>query len=159
MLQKCLGALFGELPFGPTAVCRFAHRPHNPLGSAETAVGVDLMARAFNVDLHVQTGVAAKAKVFTSRYFNLIYAGAQLETPSVPDDMIAFADNDIRFAIVPPVKTKAHPPGPDALALNHRIGGHVEILDLNAIAAAAVAVFRQGFRRRLHQQRDQTPGK
>jgi hypothetical protein len=116
---------------GAITIAAFAHRPSRSLVSTEAASGVDFSARAFEVDLDVETMfVATKAVSLRRTKIYFIDAGAEIDAPCLGDDIAAFEDRDFRLAFAVTVELNAHFPGSNPLAFDHRVRGHIQILDL-----------------------------
>ena len=98
---------------------------------AEAASGVDFSPRAFEVDLNVEAMfVATKAVILNRAQIYVIDAGAEIDPPCLGDDIAAFADRDFRLAFAVTVELDPHLPGSNPLAFDHRVRGHIQILDL-----------------------------
>jgi hypothetical protein len=146
-------------PWEPASIARLIHRPRGSLLGAEAAISVDLLARSVEIDLDVEAVFSASESVaLRRRNLNFVHAGAHAVIARVTGDGIAFADVDFGFALALSVETDARFPGADALAFGHWVGRHVEILDLNALATAAIAVRRHRFRREIRHPINQKPG-
>ena len=75
------------------AVVGFAHAPHGPLAGAKAARGVDLLTRAVEVDLNVETVFAASVtKALDGGNLDLIDARTQFVIARVTDDIITLAN-------------------------------------------------------------------
>ena len=75
------------------AVVRFAHAPHGTLAGAKAARGVDLLARAVEVDLNIETVFAARvAEALDGGNFDVIYAGTQFVIARMADNIITLAN-------------------------------------------------------------------
>ena len=151
-------------PFGllsilsAAAIARFAHAPHGTLASAKAARGVDLLARAVEVYLNIETVFAAGvAEALNGGNLELIHARAHIEIPGMTDDVIALTDQNIGFAIAPAFEIDAYLPCANPLAFDNRVRRHIEILNIYAItalataAAPAVPIRRHRFWRSVHQ--------
>lgn len=139
-------------------IASFAHAPHGTLAGAETARGVDLLARAVEVYLNIETVFAAGvAKALNGGNLDLIHARAHLEIPGLTDDVVTLADDNIGFAFAPALEIDAYLPGANPLALDNWIRRHIKILNINAIAALAtpaapaVPIGRHGLWRSVQQ--------
>ena len=74
-------------------VVGFAHAPHGPLAGAKAARGVDLLTRAVEVDLNVETVFAASVtKALNGGNLDLIDARTQFVIARVTDDIITLAN-------------------------------------------------------------------
>ncbi|MGZ9271689.1 MAG: hypothetical protein ACXW6T_21405 [Candidatus Binatia bacterium] len=140
------------------AIAGLAHAPHGTLARAETARGVDLLARAVEVYLDIETVFAASmAEALNGGNLELIHTRAHSKIPGLTDDVVALADDNIGFAFAPALEIDAYLPGANPLALDNRIRRHIEILNIYAIAALATAaapavpIRRHRFWRNVHQ--------
>jgi hypothetical protein len=139
------------------AVFGLAHGPHGFLRRAKTALGVDSLAGAVEIDLDVETVLAAAhAEIIRYRYGNFIDSGPEIEATQTADAGVAFTNGDFGFSIATTVETDAHFPLSYALAFDQRVRRHIEILNLQAVAAAAsdaaANVRCQGCRHQVHEQ-------
>jgi hypothetical protein len=132
-------ALAGRRPAWTVAVVGLAQRPAGSLARAELAVGVDLPARAFEIDDDIEAMLAAAQTIpFGRPHLNFIHARPKSVTRPA-DKVVPLANFDIGLAWAISLQPDSHDPGTDALSLYDRIGGHVEILNRNAVAPATRA--------------------
>jgi hypothetical protein len=99
--------------------------------STEAPSGVDFSPRPFEVNLDVEAMfVATEAVSFRRTQIYLIDSGAEIDAPSLGDDIAAFADRDFGLAFAVTVELNLHFPGSNPLPFDHRVRGHIQILDL-----------------------------
>ncbi|MGZ9242157.1 MAG: hypothetical protein ACXW6K_16890 [Candidatus Binatia bacterium] len=140
------------------AIASLAHAPHGTLAGAKAARGVDLLARAVEVYLDIETVFAASmAEALNGGNLELIHTRAHSKIPGLTDDVVALADDNIGFAFARALEIDAYLPGANPLALDNRIRRHIEVLNIYAIAALATAaapavpIRRHRFWRNVHQ--------
>ncbi|MGZ8490238.1 MAG: hypothetical protein ACXWW4_17035, partial [Candidatus Binatia bacterium] len=115
------------------AIASLAHAPHGTLAGAKAARGVDLLARAVEVYLDIETVFAASmAEALNGGNLELIHTRAHSKIPGLTDDVVALADDNIGFAFAPALEIDAYLPGANPLALDNRIRRHIEILNIYA---------------------------
>src|SRR5260370_42570944 len=113
-----------------------AHRRNGSLRGAKAAVGVDRLARAVEVDLHVETVLAtAWAKAIIGWDLDRIHAGTKAIIAHIASDVAAFANDDIGFTFALPIETNGHLPDANALAFDHRATRHIAIVAVPTVAA------------------------
>src|SRR5689334_16874313 len=87
----------------------------------------------------------AQAIALRGLHLNLVDTGAEI-IPGATDEIVALADFNVRLARAIAVEADFHDPVADPLALHHRIGRHVEILDRKPVASPAAAAAPVGLR-------------
>jgi hypothetical protein len=123
---------------GLTAVARLAQRPARPLLRAKFPTRIHRAARPFEVNDDTETMLSALESVsLRSRQFDLVDSGPERITARSAGHFVAFTDLDLGVAFAIAIQANSHFPAAEPLSLYDRVRGHIEILNVEALAPTA----------------------